>query len=352
MIKKVLIIRFRRIGDAVLSGAICTTLRKNFPEAQIHYVLYRPIDNLFENHPDIDRVIAFPSRENVWKFLKRVRQLMREEKYDVIVDTRSTLKSLCISWFSLSTQFRIGTRKRYSVVAHNYRIANQKEEMSDEVTRNLLLLKPLEQVKPLEYISDFRLYVSPEESRAFRSYMEKEGIDFSKPIILCSPFTRVIGKEWDLKKMKEVLTLLVRTYNAQLIFNYNKLEKEIAFRLYEEMGRDKHLFIHVEADSLRKLSAMMLQVNFFFGNEGGPRHMAQALHLPGLAIYPPRVDKIKWLPGSDERYQGISPREFMTQEEWEQASEKEQFDQLTVERVWNRLRLMLDKFLSPNFPIV
>ena len=32
MIKKVLIIRFRRIGDAVLSTVLCSTIRKNFPE--------------------------------------------------------------------------------------------------------------------------------------------------------------------------------------------------------------------------------------------------------------------------------------------------------------------------------
>ena len=37
-IKKVLVIRFRRVGDATLSSVICTSLRKSFPEAEIHYV--------------------------------------------------------------------------------------------------------------------------------------------------------------------------------------------------------------------------------------------------------------------------------------------------------------------------
>ena len=31
---KILIIRFKQIGDAVLSSVICNTLKKSFPEAQ------------------------------------------------------------------------------------------------------------------------------------------------------------------------------------------------------------------------------------------------------------------------------------------------------------------------------
>ena len=50
-VKKVLVIRFRRIGDAVLSVVICSSIRKSFPEAEIHYVLNDHIAPLFENHP-------------------------------------------------------------------------------------------------------------------------------------------------------------------------------------------------------------------------------------------------------------------------------------------------------------
>lgn len=42
---KVLIIRFRRVGDAVLTSSICTTLKQSDPNIEIHYSLrlpYRP----------------------------------------------------------------------------------------------------------------------------------------------------------------------------------------------------------------------------------------------------------------------------------------------------------------------
>ncbi|WP_374118361.1 glycosyltransferase family 9 protein, partial [uncultured Fusobacterium sp.] len=35
---KILVVRFKQIGDAVLSSAICNTLKKSFPESEIDYV--------------------------------------------------------------------------------------------------------------------------------------------------------------------------------------------------------------------------------------------------------------------------------------------------------------------------
>ena len=83
---------------------------------------------------------------------------------------------------------------------------------------------------------------------------------------------------------------IIQRYDAQLIFNYSREEKAAALALYEDMGKDEHIFIDIEADSLRKLVSMLETADFFFGNEGGPRHIAQACHLPGLAIYPPWIE--------------------------------------------------------------
>ncbi len=344
-VKKVLVIRFRRIGDAVLSVVICSSIRRSFPGAEIHYVLNEHIAPLFENHPDIDKIITFSSDENnhFFKYLRKVRQLMKTERYDVIIDTRSTIKTLWFSAFSLRTKYRIGTSKYYNLFFHNYRLRNQVNEGVNEVMRNLLLLRPLEREGQLSLSSDFRLYVTEQETAGFRNYMEQKGINFSRFVVVCTPFTRVVRKAWDMKKMKEVLSRVIRRYDAQLIFNYSREEKAAALALYEEMGKDEHIFVDVEADTLRKLVSMLESADFFFGNEGGPRHIAQACHLPSLAIYPPWVEMSKWLPSDDSRYQGITPINLFSDQEIEGKSEQEVFDLLSVEHVWERLQPMMDE---------
>ena len=61
-INKIIVLRFRRVGDAVISTVLCSSLKKTFPKARIDYVLNENIAPLFENHPDIDKIIRFPRR--------------------------------------------------------------------------------------------------------------------------------------------------------------------------------------------------------------------------------------------------------------------------------------------------
>ena len=62
-IDKILVIRFRRVGDAVLSSVLCSSLKQSFPQATIDYVLNEGIAPLFEKHPDIDHIIPFKESE-------------------------------------------------------------------------------------------------------------------------------------------------------------------------------------------------------------------------------------------------------------------------------------------------
>ena len=49
---------------------------------------------------------------------------MKTERYDVIIDTRATIKTLWFSAFSLRTKYRIGTSKFYNHFFHNYRVSS------------------------------------------------------------------------------------------------------------------------------------------------------------------------------------------------------------------------------------
>ena len=89
MIKNILVIRFRRVGDSVLAVALCHSLKLSLPSAQVHYVVNANIAPLYEGHPDIDRVIPFTEEEqHGMAYLKKVRQIVKETRYDAIIDMR------------------------------------------------------------------------------------------------------------------------------------------------------------------------------------------------------------------------------------------------------------------------
>lgn len=342
-IKNILVIRFRRVGDAVISSVLCTSLKKTFPDASIHYVLNESIAPLFENHPDIDRLITFSNKDmsKLSVYTRKVKQIMKEGNYDLIVDTRSTIKTLWFSLFSMNTPYRIGKKKTYNPLIHNHRV--DIEGVVDEVTKTLLLLKPLENDYQVQYDRRFRVYVTEEEKESFARYMKKKGIDLAKPIIVCAVTARLIHKIWDKERMKAILLQLVDTYDLQLIFNYGgKEEKDFASQLHRELDNHPSIFADIEANNLRELPAMMANSHFFFGNEGGPRHISQALDIPSYAIYPPQAAKAEWLPNACDRFQGIEPRDVSDKTDDNKMPYKEKFDFITPEVVWDGLSRMLD----------
>lgn len=346
-IKHILIIRFRRIGDSILALTLFHSLRKMFPQAKLDFVLNKEIAPLYDGHPDIDRIITYDAEEsqNLRRYLKKTYQITHSTHYDVIIDMRSTIKTLFFSLFSLRTPYRIGTWKKYSKFIHNYRIHNLDSDDRDKIQENLMLLSPLAKETPVQNVPEFRLYITEKENVNFRKYMEAQGIDFSRPVILSAVTARLSQKVWPIERTKEVLWRIIKKYNAQIIFNFAANEKEVALKLHQEMDNTPNIFTHIEAKNLRELCALAKNCNFFYGNEGGPRHLSQSFNVPSFAIYSPDIHKTRWLPNASERFQGIAISDVATPEQIKNLTYQQKWELITVDEVWKRVDCMLQQFI-------
>lgn len=236
---KILIIRFRRIGDAVLTSSICTTLKRSIPGCEIHYVLNTCIAPLFDTHPDIDKLITFSEEEkhSFFSYLRKIRKLMKTEKYDIIIDARSTLNTMYFPLFSLRSKYRIGRKKTYTRLIYNYRVDNV--DINKNIIQHLQkLLDPLRKEFDIKDNTQFYLHCRGTEKSSYKSYMQSMGIDFTKPVIICAVCARLQYKRWPMSQMKTVLEKLLDKYSdTQLVFNYSGgQEKDFAQTLYKQMG--------------------------------------------------------------------------------------------------------------------
>ncbi len=346
---KILIIRFRRVGDSVISSSLCSSLKASIPNCEIHYILNEHIAPLYEHHPCIDKVISFTNEEmhNMTVYIKKCRRIVKETKYDIIIDTRSTLKTLFFSLFSLGTKYRIGRQKKYNYLIHNYRVNNKYDGLRDNAQLTLALLDPLNKEYTITKDPHFKLYYTADEYTKYREYMEAQGIDFSRPVIVCAVTARLEYKVWDKNKMRSVLEHIINKYDAQLIFNFgDNKEKESAQHLREMMSNDRHIFTNIEAKNLRELIALLANSNFFFGNEGGTRHISQALDIPSFAIYPPNIPLNNWLPNKSDRFQGIELKDIVLDiSTYENLSFSEKFALIDANSVWKKADKMLERYL-------
>src|SRR5882757_7932689 len=81
-VERVLLIRLRSIGDAVLTTPSIIALRRFLPGARIDILLEDRIAPVLEGFEGVDNIITFPS-DNIFARLKTVRGL-RATRYDVI----------------------------------------------------------------------------------------------------------------------------------------------------------------------------------------------------------------------------------------------------------------------------
>ena len=78
----ILVVRFKRIGDAILSLPLCHSLKLTFPNSKVDFVLYEDAAPLFEGHPYIDNVITVTKKEqkNPFKYIKKVYNVTRKKE--------------------------------------------------------------------------------------------------------------------------------------------------------------------------------------------------------------------------------------------------------------------------------
>lgn len=343
----ILVIRFRQMGDAILATSLLNTLRHNFPEAQIHFVLNEKIAPLFQGHPSIDRIITFTDdeRHHFVHYLKRVWQIVHHTHYDVIIDMRSTTNTMLFALFSHGSPFRIGIRKGYTRPAYNHPIPPCGDKSM--VEHNVGLSSPLNAIRTILPVKEFTLHITDDEKQSFGSYMQRQGIDIAKPILLANVTAKLASKVWNEDRMVWVLDKFIRHYpDFQIIFNYAPgQEEENARRVFDKLGKPRQVFIDVQARTSRELVAMASYATLFFGNEGGARHIAQAVGCPSFVICAPGNSKSVWLPQNAVLAEGISPADMATADELATMSREQQYNLITKEIVWEHLNNITSRLL-------
>ena len=344
---KILIVRFKQIGDALLSSVVCNSLKKSFPDSEIDYLVYEHIAPVFKNHPYIDNVISITKKEqkNPFLYLKKVYSVTRK-KYDVIIDLMATPKSEFFCLFSLGTKYRIGRVKDKRTflrgATYNSYVPHNKNQLNESM-QALEALKHLEN-KGFDIIYDSKMVIAlePQEKETIKMEMTKAGVDFNKKIFVFSINSRRPEKVYPVDKMKKLIEMVLEKYDAQIIFYYSQDEKEFAKNMHKNLNNDKRIFSNIKTETIRELGALISNCDIFVGNEGGPRHLAECLGIPTLSIWRPGCSDDIWCPGKGELHQTINIEEYIDKTpNFNELEFWEKFNLMQPEDIFNKLEKMI-----------
>jgi len=90
--KKFLIIRFSSIGDIVLTTPVIRSIRKRYPQSEIHYFTKASFQQVLQHNPYIDRLHLLKND------LSTQLAALKKERYDYVIDLHNNLRSLRVKW--------------------------------------------------------------------------------------------------------------------------------------------------------------------------------------------------------------------------------------------------------------
>lgn len=319
---RILVIRYKFIGDVMLTSVLCNTLKQTFPNAKVDYLIHDTSEALFSDHPFINRVFALTpqQRKNPINYFRTVGKIAARG-YDLIVDTQSTQKSEFVSMLSNKSSIRIGRLKKRRGFFYTHKV-NANSLLGHKIEERIGMLQPLIdmgiEVKP-SY--DMAIGVPPKLKSGFRQKMIEAGVDLKRPIFVFAVTAKLQFKKWRTDHIAEVAEHCLRCFDAQIVLNYgSESELEDVQGFHEKMKQNANIFTSLHTENLMELAALISNCQLYIGNEGGPRHIAHAVGIPSVSVFSPSSKKAEWLPSNSRAHQGVEWDDLIDKSKEEKAA--------------------------------
>ncbi len=296
--QKILIVKLSAIGDVVQTLPMAEALRKQFPEAQIDWLVEEEASDLLQGHPALNRVLV--SRRKCW--LKQLRQKgqrrlvmqeiikflrsLRRSNYDWVIDNHGLFKSGLMVFLSRGKR-KIGFQHSAGIADEgNYLFTRERyKPLSIEqhaVERYLDLIQQLG-VKVIEPVLKFP--VSDELRQKVNDKLSGRGLSINS-IVVIHPLARWPTKQWPKENFARLADGLIKI-GATIVFTGGPEDRGEIKKICGLMNYDAQDLNLAGETSLRELAALFSLATLVITTDTGPMHLAAAVQVPLIALFGP-----------------------------------------------------------------
>lgn len=311
-IRKILVLRYRSIGDIILSYPTIEALRETYPTARIDFLIDDKFADICHAHPYVNYVLLHPTKRGntgSWAYFKKSVQFMskiRKQKYDMVVDLHSGPRSSILTFLS-GARYRVGSlmRKRHKLFYNVYAEPGiaKKVHTVNVMLNTISPLKPNKLAKKslfLRYKDGDGLYV--------KNFLEKYDVTEKETVVMVHPGARVDIKRLPSQRMGKIVNWMTTELGVKVIYAGKDSDLPAIADIVSYSGKPGLMATNL---TLGRLAALIKSCNLFIGNDSGPMHMAAALDVPIVAFFGPS-DPAIWSPwGARGKIVRCTPMECM-----------------------------------------
>lgn len=284
--RRVLLVRLRSIGDAVLMSACVRALREYAPGVEIDVVLEDWVAPLFSADVNINEIIVTTRRATMLERLKLIWKL-RRKKYDVVFNLHGGTTATFLTNAS-AARYRVGFKNYQYGFLHNVAARESREIWGKaeihSVEQQLALLATVG--VPVNENIETYLSVTNESRASVRRKLEARGIvenaSCSKAkLAVLHPAAAFETKQWATENFARVAEYLYAR-GFSVVATATKKEAAVLQCLRAKSKVEVETFDDL---SLPEVAALIKEADLFVGNDSGIAHIAAAVKTPLVVVF-------------------------------------------------------------------
>ena len=273
-VKKILVIKLRGLGDAVLATPVIKNTNKLMPGVSISILTFNFCKPIFENNPHLAEIYGLSGKADKAELYRLVGQLS-QKNFDLIINLHAR---------NFSTKLAKKIQARWKI-NRSYFIREKYSDMfigSDHALDKTSIERDLDCLRAIGLTPQDKtpeIFITNREIQWAEDFMVEQKIDPSKKLVVIHPASSQDHKDWGLDRFVTLSRQLIRDHGHQVLGYFSEQEQSIANLLLDQV---EGVFVYV--GPLRPSMALLSKADLMIDNCSGPSHISAALNVPTLVL--------------------------------------------------------------------
>lgn len=300
------IFRTDAIGDLLLTLPMAETLKRHNPHGNVTMVVREYVADLVRLCPFVDEIITIPDADIA--STKSMIEDLRAREIDVAFFAFPRPKLSYAVWRA-KILFRVGTAHRWYSGFYNIQTKDHRSDAAmHESEYNMQLLEKIGIKKTLPVRTAIK--IPGELKEQARLILDSINLPRDRPFIILHPGSGGSAMDWSADRFGELGKMILEQYPTQsLLVTGLQSEAQLVDRVKSFCASQTH---SLSKDvSLRILAAIIAQASCLVANSTGPLHIAAAVDIPAVGLYPNKrvCNPRRWGPLSDKAIVFTPPKD-------------------------------------------
>ncbi len=299
------------IGDLIMDTPFIKTIRKNFPNSEIHLITDK---NIFDKVSELDKIIIVNG--NIFELLKEFYKL-RKENYDLgIIMNRCINQTVYLEL--LNPKYKLGYLAGWKILANfNLKKENLKFTKNEHYWNMALKIAKSLGIDNLEE-ELININFSDDVKRNAKKIFDDLKLDKNKKTIVINPFVLWESRKWDEDNYVKLIEQIHDDFNIVLyggpdsLKSVEYIQKKLKenLKIQKDKGKDKDkdksgktINVKSVAGKLKLKEAIYFLkfADLFITSDSGPMHFAFLMGVPTLSLFGP-INPVYRLPKNFKKY--------------------------------------------------